>query len=127
MKKIILNTALFFFSVMGVVGVFTMPASASWSQCNNGWFCAWNAAGGSGTPWQYSFSPVNTCRVVPPSQWGTWSSVWNRIGSGLRVNIYNNSSCALGGGNRAVTIQNNQQVNLIDIGFNNQNIAMKVI
>lgn len=130
MKKKIINIALSLVSVVGMFGLYvtfgSTPAHAAWSSCPNGLFCAWDLANGSGTPWTYSFSPTNTCRIIPNNQLIDWSSVWNRIGSNKKVNIYNNSSCLVGGTNKGVTIQNNQQVNLVNLGFDNQNIAFKV-
>lgn len=128
MKKLI-NLTLSLVSIVGMFGLYVTygatPAAAAWNDCPVGLLCAWNGAGGSGAMWTFPISqyPQNFCNVVPPNKGPMqWTSVWNRYGSGLRVNIYNQSNCVLG---TAVTIQNNQKVNLADLGFDNRDLAFR--
>jgi hypothetical protein len=131
MKKKFVNIALSLASLVGMLGFTTVfgatPASAAWADCGTNRFCAWDGANGTGTRWEFhsNWYYAGPCWLVTPSKGlQQWTSVWNRMPAGQRVNIYNNDGCFLPS---AATIQSNQQVNLSNLGFNNINRAFRIL
>jgi hypothetical protein len=125
MKKIFLGGVLTLLLSLSTF-VTPAPARAAWSDCGPNRLCAWALSNGTGTRYEFpsSWYYPGECWLVPSYKgYKKWTSVWNRLPSGQSVNIYNNDPCFLPS---AVTIQNNQQVNLANLGFNDINAAFRI-
>lgn len=126
MKRLLLGSVLTL--VLSFAAVLATPntARAAWSDCGPNRLCAWDLSNGTGTRWEFPSSSyyAGPCWLVFSYKgYHNWNSVWNRLPSGQAVNIYNNDLCSLPS---ALTIQNNQQVNLGPLFWNNINAAFRI-
>jgi hypothetical protein len=103
MKKTVITTALSFLAGIGLfLLVGATPASAWVGSCPNGIFCAWSNIEGTGSYFTYPYSiygPVGECTTLNldgryGNDYQNWESVWNRYGSGLKINTYKGEYCA---------------------------------
>jgi hypothetical protein len=85
-------------SIGVIVGLGAVPAQAALSDCPSGYMCIWTSTNFTGSRFQYSYGTLvdsyhNGIRLTSGiSNHGY--SFYNKLGTGLEINIYDSVNCA---------------------------------
>jgi hypothetical protein len=98
-KRKITTLAMTILAGIVIVLGFAAPASAAYSDCPDGWFCAWSSVDASAVRYQYPFSAygTNCVDLAADTRYSTdnnnWESFNNLLGSQYNVEVYTGGSC----------------------------------